>query len=370
MPAANSYLFRPIKIGAHELKHRIVMCPLTRLRSDEDRVPTPLVGEYYEQRATEGGLLITEATLISPMAGGYTGAPAIYSDKQIKGWKHVTDRVHAKGGVIFLQLWHLGRTTAVDQLPQGQRPVAPSAIAVKGDNLLAGAEYPMPRALETHEIKDVVNEYAQAAKNAIKAGFDGVEIHAANGYLIDQFINTSSNKRTDQYGGSIENRTRFCLEVVQEVTKAVGEERTSIRLSPWSGFQDMCDDTPYDTWGYIIDQLRQKHPNMAYVHFIEPREDYIHSTETEVCNNTLDPFRQKWDGPFCSAGGYTSHPDLAAKVADGTGNLIAFGRLFIANPDLVARIKNGWPLNKYHRETFYTHDAVGYTDYPFYNVAK
>ncbi|KAI9495763.1 12-oxo-phytodienoic acid-like protein [Zychaea mexicana] len=366
--ASNSALFQPIKIGKTQLDHRVVLAPLTRFRSDENHVPTALQQEYYAQRATKGGLLISEATFISPTAGAYPGAPGIYSKMQVEGWKPVTDAVHAKGGVIYLQLWHVGRVTASAILPNNVLPVSASPIAMKGRNMYSKKDNEVPHALTVEEIQSVIKNYAQAAKNAIAAGFDGVEIHGANGYLIDQFTNSCSNKRMDQYGGSIENRTRMALEVVKAVTDAVGAERVGIRLSPWSEANQIYDDTPYDTWGYLVEQLQARHGKMAYIHMVEPRDDFSRRTRNDTANS-LDPFRRVWKGTFLSAGGYTTNPQLAAKIADETGNLIVFGRAFIANPDIVERLKNGWPLTKYNRKTFYSQGAVGYTDYPFYDPA-
>ncbi|KAG2199240.1 hypothetical protein INT47_010615 [Mucor saturninus] len=355
-------LFSPIKIGKNQLEHRVVLAPLTRFRADENAVPTDLQVEYYAQRATKGGLLITEATFITHKAGSYPHAPGIYSQDQIAGWKKVTDAVHAKGGVIYLQLWHIGRAAMSAHI--GEQPVSSSDIAITGVNLL-GLPQEKPRALSIPEMKDLLQDYRQAALNAIEAGFDGVEIHSANGYLLDQFINTSCNNRTDIYGGSIENRCRFPLEVVDTVVEAVGAERTAIRFSPWSEFQDMKDDTPYETWGYLCKSLQEKHSDLAFVDFIEPRADFCVDVYTKQAD-TLEPFRQTWKGPMISAGGFTFNTERAFEVAEKTGNMIGFGRLFIANPDLVERLRNGWPLNKYNRDTFYTNSAEGYTDYPFY----
>ncbi|KAI9253865.1 hypothetical protein BDA99DRAFT_519204 [Phascolomyces articulosus] len=361
---SNSSLFQPIKVGNNQLEHRVVLAPLTRFRSDANHVPTDLQKEYYSQRATKGGLLITEATFINARdAGAYPGAPGIYSQEQIDAWKKVTSAVHEKGGFIYLQLWHVGRATSSVLLPNNAQTVSASAVAIQGPCMFTpGKDFEVPRALSVEEIAVITKEYAQAAKNSIAAGFDGVEIHSANGYLLDQFLNTSSNFRTDEYGGSIENRARFTLEVVNAVSEAVGTERVGIRLSPWSEFQDMKDDTPYETWGYVIEQLEKRHKNMAYVHMIEPRDDFSRKTQNDTVN-TLDPFREKWSGVFMSAGGYTTKPELAAQVADKTGNLIAIGRAFIANPDIVYRLKNDIPLTKYNRDTFYSRGAVGYTDY-------
>ncbi|KAI8877775.1 FMN-linked oxidoreductase [Backusella circina FSU 941] len=356
-------LFSPLKLGKQELKHRIVLAPLTRMRADANAVPNELMKEHYAQRATEGGLLITEATFINPTAGSYPNVPGIYNKEQIEGWKNVTDAVHAKGGLIYLQLWHIGRA-AFAQMNGGVQPVSASDIPIAGPSI-QGIPHEVPRPLSIPEIKDLTQDYRQAALNAVEAGFDGVEIHSANGYLLDQFINTSSNKRTDIYGGSIENRTRFSLEVVDAVVDAIGAERTGIRFSPWSGFQDMKDDTPYETWGHLAQSLQANHPNLSYVHMVEPRSNFI-AGPNKATEDSLDPFRKAWKGTFISAGGYTSNTKLAFEVAEETGNLIAFGRTYIANPDLVERIRNDAPLNEYNRATFYGGGAVGYTDYPFY----
>ncbi|KAI9302485.1 hypothetical protein BJ944DRAFT_242317 [Cunninghamella echinulata] len=373
MPSSTTpALFTPIKVGKHILKHRIALAPLTRLRADANLVPTESVVDYYQQRATEGGLLITEATAISETAGGYKFSPGIYSEDQIKSWKKVTDAAHAKGSVIFLQMWHLGRATNSSFLPEGHKqPVSASPIRIQGLSN-RGVEHEVPRALTIDEIKSITQDFAKAAQNAIIAGFDGIEIHSANGYLLDQFINTSSNKRTDIYGGSIENRARFSLEVIEAVAKAIGPERTAVRFSPWSGFQDMQDDTPVQTWSYIVDYLQKHVPDLAYIHFTEPRVDHrIDAPVESNSNDSLDPFREIWKGTFIRAGNYTYDYNLAYEAAEKSPNtLIAFGRSFIANPDLVERIKNHWPVNKYDRSTFYTPGTKGYTDYPYYNESS
>ncbi|KAG2219111.1 hypothetical protein INT45_009778 [Circinella minor] len=363
---SNSALFQPIKIGYHQLEHRVVLAPLTRFRSDENHVPTDLQAEYYSQRTTQGGLLIAEATFINARnAGAYPGAPGIYNQEQINGWKKVTSAVHKKGGIIFLQLWHVGRATISRLLPNKAQPVSASNVAIQGPFMLSADEdYEVPHSLSIDEIAEITQEYVQAAKNAIIAGFDGIEIHGANGFLLDQFLNSSSNFRTDRYGGSTENRGRFTLEVVKAISDAIGTERVGIRLSPWSGYQDMEDNTPYETWGYLIQQFQKCHSNMAYIHMIEPRNSFSIKIEDKNVN-TLDPFRKVWKGPFISADGYTTQPELATEIADKTGNLIAIGRAFIANPDIVYRLKNSISLNKYNRDTFYTPGPVGYTDYSF-----
>lgn len=346
--------FSPVKVGRHQLEHRIVLAPLTRFRSTTEAIPTDLQVDYYEQRASPGGLLVTEATFISPLAGSYRHAPGIYTKEQIEQWKKVTAAIHKKGAVIFLQLWHLGRTSR-------KNVVSASAIPMPS----VGKPNPTPRALGTQEVKDLVQVYRQAAINAIEAGFDGVEIHNANGYLLDQFVNSGSNKRTDEYGGSIEKRCRFSLEVVDAIIDAIGEDRTAIRFSPNGRVQGMQDDTPVETWSYLISQLQKNHPDMSYIHLIEERSDF----NAEGLVNTVDtlgPYRKIWKGPLITAGGFSNAVEHAVSLAERTGDLIAFGRAFIANPDLPERIRNQFSFNKYNRNTFYTHDAIGYTDYPFY----
>ncbi|KAG2219905.1 hypothetical protein INT45_008542 [Circinella minor] len=365
MTYSSSKLFQPIKLGAKQLKHRVVMAPMTRLRADDKHVPTDLIREHYEQRATDGGLLITEATLISPYAGGTPHAPGIWTEDQVAGWKPVVDAVHKKNGIIYTQLWHIGRATSSFLLPNNSKPISASAIAIQGKNYATGQDYEIPHALELDEIPQVIQNFVTAAQNAIKAGFDGIELHGASGYLIDQFIQSNSNKRTDKYGGSIENRARFALEVVDAVVAAIGAEKTAIRFMPFGGFQDMNDETPYETFGYIIDQLKIRHPNLSYIHLVEPRTDLMGETAFET-KDTLDSFRAKWDGVFISGGGYTYSPELASQVADSTDNLIAFGRTFTSNPDLVERLRNGHPLIKYDRSTFYGGDRKGYNDFPNY----
>jgi 2,4-dienoyl-CoA reductase-like NADH-dependent reductase (Old Yellow Enzyme family) len=360
--------FQPIKVGNNTLQHRIVLAPLTRFRATKEAVPTKLLVDYYSQRASPGGLLVTEATFISRMAGGYRQAPGIWNKDQIKQWKEVTSAVHEKGAFIFLQLWHLGRTGSPNLNPNNEQIVSASAIPIPGMKP-NGKPYDTPRALETHEVKELVQTYRQAAINAIEAGFDGIEIHNANGYLLDQFVNSTTNKRTDEYGGSIENRTRFSLEVVDAIVNAIGAERTAIRLSPNGRVQGMLDESPVETWGYLTTQLQNKYPNMAYLHFIEARSDF-HSDSKVNTVDTLDPYRAIWKGPFISAGGFSTAHEHAVELAENTNNLIAFGRAFIANPDLPERIRNKYAFNKYNRNTFYTHDNVGYTDYPYHHEKK
>jgi 2,4-dienoyl-CoA reductase-like NADH-dependent reductase (Old Yellow Enzyme family) len=366
--SAQKAIFSPIKVGKYQLQHRVVLAPLTRFRATLAGVPGDLQAEYYQQRATEGGLLITEAAGII-QGGAYPTAPGIYTKEHIEGWKKTTAAVHEKKGTIFLQLWHIGRAGSKDYNANNAQVVSASNIPISGKTLSTNKDYETPRPLEIDEIKAIVELYRQAAVNAIEAGFDGVEIHSANGYLLDQFINTSSNKRTDIYGGSIENRTRFSLEVVDAIAEAIGEERTAIRFSPGGAFQDMQDDTVVDTWSHLTSEIQKNHPNLAYLHFIQARGNVI-GDENVAPPDTLGPYRQIWKGPFVASSGYSNAIEAAVDLAEKTGDLISFGRTFIANPDLVERLRNGWELNPYDRSTFYTGGAVGYTDYPFYSETK
>ncbi|KAI9269251.1 hypothetical protein BDA99DRAFT_535322 [Phascolomyces articulosus] len=366
---AATTLFQPSKLGASELNHRVVMAPLSRQRATNDHVPTELMRQYYEQRATEGGLIISESTLISATAGGPPNVPGIYTEEQIAGWKSITTTVHNKGGIIYNQIVHKGRIAASKFLLNNQQPVSASAIAIRGKNTATGEDYEVPHALTKGEITEIIHEFVAAAKNSMKAGFDGVELQGANGHLIDQFTESGTNKRTDEYGGSIENRARFALEVVDAVSKAIGEDRTAIRFTPFDHHQDMHDDSPYETWGYIIDQLKIRHPNLSYLHMVEPRVN-ITIDGHQPTDDSLDMFRSKWNkGVFISAGGYTYSPEQAADVANKTGNLIAFGRAFTSNPDLVERLRNGYPLTKYDRPTFRgsSPPEKGYIDFENYS---
>ncbi|KAI8350129.1 hypothetical protein BD560DRAFT_376506 [Blakeslea trispora] len=367
MSNANTALFTPIKIGHFQLDHRVVLAPLTRFRATDKAVPTDLFVEYYKQRTTKNGLLISEATFINRLAGGHPHAPGIYTEEQIEGWKKVTKAVHQKGGVIFLQLWHVGRSGSKFFNPNLEQVVSASNIQMKGKTF-DGRDTEVPRALTVEEIKQLIQDYRQAAINAIEAGFDGVEVHGANGHLIDQFTNSGTNNRTDQYGGSIENRARFALEIIDAIAGAIGVERTAIRFSPGSEIHDIHDETPVQTWSYLASQLQQNHPDLAFLHFIESQGDFIGDDDNEV--DSLEPYRRIWKGPIIMASGFSTNIPRAIDLAEKTSNLVAFGRAFIANPDLPERIRNGWELNKYDRFTFYTHDAVGYTDYPFYDFKK
>ncbi|KAA1472714.1 NADH:flavin oxidoreductase/NADH oxidase [Dentipellis sp. KUC8613] len=362
-------LFQPYKLGDLQLAHRVVMAPLTRYRADDAHVHGDLAVEYYSQRAsTPGTLLITEATFIAPQAGGADNVPGVWSDAQIAGWKRVTDAVHAKGSFIYLQLWALGRAADPSQLKR-ENPAY---------DLVSASDVPMagggtPRPLTQAEIKEYVQLYATAADNAVhKAGFDGVEIHNANGYLLDQFIQDETNKRTDEYGGSVEGRARFTLEVAETVSKAVGQKRTGIRFSPWSTFQDMGMKDPKPTFAYVTTQIRDRLPEFAYIHVVEPvikgDSDAASGVSAQESNQFL---RDIWprDRAFLTAGGYKRQNGIEA--AEKWDALVVFGRNFLANPDFPLRLQKDLQLNKYNRETFYIHKSpVGYIDYPFFEGLK
>lgn len=363
-----SPLFTPLRLGAVELAHRVVMAPLTRLRSRQPGdVPHALNAEYYGQRASRGGLIVTEATDISPSARGYPGAPGIYSGEQIDGWKEVTAAVHAKGGLIYCQIWHTGRVSHSSMQPGRGLPAAPSAVAVTGmkhmDVSGAPVDFETPRALGTDEIAAIVADFRQAAVNAREAGFDGVEVHGANGYLIDQFLRNGSNLRSDAYGGGIENRTRFLLEVIDAVISAWEPGRVGVRLSPWGGFNDMADSDTELLFNHAARELGRR--GIAYIHLVEPRADQnsdVNAVDPDA-PDAADAFRGAFGGPVISAGGYVLNTAEAA-VAEGRADAIAFGRLFIANPDLPERFLRAAPLNRYDRSTFYGGGAGGYVDYP------
>ena len=363
-----SQLFTPIQVGPYELSHRVVMAPLTRMRSDPGDIPSELMLKYYTQRASKGGMIVSEATPVTPRGNGYAGAPGIYSDTQIAGWQRVTNAVHSKGGRIFQQLWHVGRQSHVDLQPDGEAPVAPSAIAAEGYAYSKRGEVPfsMPRALELHEIPGVIEEFRSGAKRALRAGFDGVEIHGANGYLPDQFLQDGTNKRTDEYGGPIENRARFLLEVTQAAISVWGAERVGVRISPSGKYGSMSDSNPVATFGYVTTALDRL--GIAYLHVVEPR---IKGTE-EIAHGqapiAVQHLRPKFSRTLIAAGGFTP-ASAEAIVTSGDADLVAFGRHFISNPDLPERLRRGLPLNHYDRSTFYGGDARGYTDYPTAEVA-
>lgn len=363
----NQPLLSPVQIGPYTLPNRVVMAPLTRNRAGVGNVPGSLNATYYVQRAS-AGLIITEASQISPQGLGYPGTPGIYSPEQVAGWRLVTEAVHARGGHIFLQLWHVGRISHPDVQPDGALPVAPSAIAPKGEASTYTGMKPFvtPRALETDEIPVIVEQYRRAAENALVAGFDGVEIHSANGYLLDQFLQDGTNQRTDRYGGSIENRARFLMEVLEGVTSIWGADKVGVRLSPSGTFNDMADSNRQALFTYVIDALNRF--GLAYLHLVEPRADAEANNPESADYETKQAltsgyFRSIFKGKIISAGGYDQA--LAnATLAAGDADLIAFGRWYISNPDLVERFALNAPLNSYDRSTFYGGSEKGYTDYP------
>jgi N-ethylmaleimide reductase len=364
------HLFSPLQLGPYRLSHRVAMAPLTRMRADRSSfVPRALNAEYYAQRATPGGLLIAEATPVMIEGRGNPGVPGIYSDAQISGWRAVVDAVHAKGGLIFLQLWHVGRVSHSSFQPGGALPVAPSAVPISGNGMLAMTSdgkmvpYETPRALATDEVGHVVEAFRQGAVNAKQAGFDGVEIHGANGYLLEQFLQSHTNLRTDQYGGSIENRARLLLEIAQAVIGVWGANRVGVRLSPYGVANGSGEAEPMPLYTHVVKALDPL--GLAYLHFIEPRSSGAGRAEVNWQNvpSAMVLFRPHWRGVLISAGGFTGETAEAA-IAQGHADAIAFGRIFISNPDLPRRLQHGFPLTPYNRATFYGGEAVGYTDYP------
>ena len=354
-------LFQPGRIGDIEIANRVVMAPLTRSRADEPRgdVPGSAINiDYYRQRSG-AGLIISEGTQVAPGGKGYMATPGIYSDAQVEGWKRITDAVHAAGSKIVAQIWHVGRITH-PALTGGLRPVAPSAVAPKGVVAYTHegkVEVPVPQELSTAEIAEIVEQYRRGAANAIRAGFDGVEIHGANGYLIDQFLRDGANHRTDAYGGSPENRARFALEVVDAVAAEIGAGRTGIRLSPVTPFNDLSDSNPQAVFGHLVQELDQR--GIAFIHFIEGAT----GGPRDVPGFDFAWARRAFRGTYIANNGYDRAMAIEA-VDSGRADAVAFGRLFIANPDLVQRLKRGAPLNTPNPQTFYTPGPVGYTDYP------
>lgn len=356
-----SKLFTPTKIGPYTIGHRVVMAPLTRMRSESGDKPGPLMVEYYGQRASEGGLIISEATPVSRQGYGYSRAPGIYADDQIAGWRQITKAVHSKGGRILQQLWHVGRQSHPDLQPGNAAPVAPSAIKADGhaysDN--GEVEFTTPRSLEKTEIAAIVETFYRASERALEAGFDGVEIHGANGYLPDQFLQDGSNTRTDEYGGSIENRARFLFEVTGAAVSVWGGDRVGVRLAPSGTYGDMHDSDPAATFGYVAQEMNRF--NLAYLHVVEPRIkgiELIREQEPIAAKH----MRSKFKGPIIAAGGFTK-ASAEEILAAGDADLVAFGRMFISNPDLPHRFRIGAPLTPYARASFYGGDAQGYTDY-------
>ena len=349
----------PLRLGAIDAANRIFMAPLTRNRaSHTGDVPTATMARYDVQRAT-AGLIVTEATQISPQGKGYAYTPGIYDDAQVAGWKRVTDAVHAAGGKIVLQLWHVGRQSHPTLQSGGATPVAPSAIAFASQvyNEQGFVDCVVPRALETSDLPGIVDDYRRAATNAMRAGFDGVEVHAANGYLLDQFLKSRSNVRTDDYGGSIENRARFPLAVVKAVCDVAGSDRVGVRIAPVSHFGDVDDATPAETFGHVVDRLAGL--RLAYLHVIEGET----GGACDVPGIDYDELRRRCSGAYVANNGYTR--DLASEaIVAGRIDAAAFGVPFIANPDLVERFRRGAALNTPDKTTFYGGDERGYVDYP------
>ena len=356
-----SDLFTPLRLGAIELANRVVMSSLTRNRaSHPGDVPNALMAEYYRQRASVG-LILTEATPVCPQGHGYPRTPGIHTPEQIEGWRKVTAAVHDAGGKIACQLWHVGRISHPDLQPGGALPVAPSAIRPAGQAVTFEGmkDYVTPRALETAEIPGLIASYVEAARNAMAAGFDGVEIHAGNGYLLDQFLRSSTNRRTDSYGGGKGNRARLLLEVVQQVVAAISADRVGVRLSPVTTFNDIVDDNPQDTFEYVVAELNRF--GLAFLDILQgiggaPKEDWPPFD--------YDRLRALYQGNLILNNGY-GYTSAMAAIETGAADAIAFGRLLIANPDLVERFRRGLPFNPLDYATLYSGEEKGYTDYPF-----
>ncbi len=358
--SAGSILFTPFKLGPIELKNRIVMAPMTRNRAGEGNVPTVLHAQHYAQRAT-GGLIVTCGSQVAPTGVGYPVTPGIHTPEQIEGWKQVTDAVHEKGGRIFLQLWHVGRISHPSLQPEGHLPVAPSPIRPEGQAFTYEGlqDFVTPRALETSEIAVVVDQFRTGAENALAAGFDGVEIHGANGYIIDQFLRDGTNHRNDEYGGSGENRTRFLLDVVEAVTGVWGSHRVGVRISPVNSFNDMSDSDSQTTFNHVAGALSGR--GLAYLHVVEA---VIGDTLSFDPSFDFNQIRDAFGGTYIANGGYTRQRAESA-LKEGRADLVSFGALYLANPDLPERLRQGGPFNEPNRDTFYGGGAEGYTDYPF-----
>ena len=349
-------LFTPLQVGALTLKNRVLLAPLTRCRADADHVPTPVMAEYYAQRAS-GGLLIAEATMAMEGNSSFWMEPGIYSDAQVTGWKAVTDAVHAKGGLIFLQIWHGGRACH-PLLNGGAQPVAPSALAIEGDEVHTPEgkkPYVIPRELRDDEIPSIIAGFKKAAVNAKAAGFDGVEVHGANGYLIDEFLRDGSNKRSGAYGGSIENRARLLLDVVAAVSEVWGSDRVGVRISPLNSYNSMVDSDPVALTTYVAQKLNDA--KIAYLHVM--RSDFFQAQQGDI----MTPAREHFKGTIIGNMGYTGE-EAATAITEGKVDAVAFGTSFLANPDLPARLQAGAALNAPNPGLFYSQGAEGYTDYP------
>ncbi|GLQ39784.1 alkene reductase [Rhizobium albus] len=356
-------LFTPIQLGALNVPNRIFMAPLTRNRAKSDGTPNAMAETYYGQRAS-AGLLISEATQISPYGKGYIDTPGIYTDEHVAAWRGITDAVHANGGRIFCQLWHVGRISHSSLLPNNDAPVSSTDVAANAKTFTANGfeATSKPRALALSEIPQLIEDYAHAAKLAIQAGFDGVEVHSANGYLLDQFLQDGVNKRDDVYGGSIENRTRLTLEVVDRVVKEIGADRTGIRLSPRGDSNDISDSDPEALFSALYKALDQR--KLAYLHIVER---FGHGSEGG--EELIKKLRPNWTGFYIANGAYDAESS-AKVVAEGYAHAVAIGKPFIANPDLPERFRTGAPLNAQDTDTFYGGGAKGYIDYPFATLER
>jgi N-ethylmaleimide reductase len=356
MNSGTDNLFSPITIGPNTLRNRMVMAPLTRNRAGEGNVPQAMNVKYYRQRAS-AGLIITEATQVSPDGVGYPATPGIHSAEQVAGWKQVTRAVHDEDGLIFLQLWYCGRISHPDLLPNNQQPVSASAIRAEGEAVTFEGMKPFvePRALDADELPGIVDQYRKAAISAKEAGFNGVEVHAANGYLLDQFLRDGTNQRQDNYGGSFENRTRLMLEVVDAVAEIWDSSQIGVRISPDNSFNDIHDSNPQALFNYVAEVLSTR--KLGYLHVVEGGFVGEHAVD-------YDQIRQRFDGNYMANLGYDQAKAQAA-IANGHADLVSFGALFLANPDLVARFKANADLNTPDMDTFYGGDEHGYTDYPF-----
>jgi len=354
-------LFEPIRIVKMALDNRIIMAPMTRSRADDAGVQPVLAAEYYRQRAS-AGLIITEATNVSPMAKGYVRTPGIYTAEQVESWRRVTDAVHSQGGKIFLQIFHTGRIALPEFLPGAARPVAPSAVKAKGQNYTDEGmkDFVTPREMTIDEVRQTIQDFAAASRRAIEAGFDGVELHSANGYLVHQFLGTNTNLRTDQYGGSQENRARFLLEVLDAMSEAIGAEKVGVKLSPSVPFNDMQDEDAEEFYPFIIRKLNDR--NLAYLHI-----GFEESPTNKI--NWHGKLRPLFRGVYFANGGFTRKTGEKL-LAAGNADAIVYGKLFLANPDLPERFKRNAPLNQPDQSTFYTPGEKGYTDYPTFERAS
>jgi N-ethylmaleimide reductase len=356
-------LFSPLDVGSFEFSHRVVMAPMTRNRAETGNVPHALNATYYQQRS-DAAFIITEATQMCPEGQGYPATPGIHSKEQIDGWREVTDAVHEAGGRIFLQIWHVGRISHPDLQPDGKDPVAPSAIQPTGEAMTFSGMKPFvtPRALDEEEIPGLIEQYRQSAKNADMAGFDGVEVHGANGYLLDQFTRDSTNTRTDFYGGSVENRCRFPLAVTDAVVEVWGKERVGYRISPFQPYNDISDSDPVSTFSYLTEELAKR--DLLYLHLVELGGNEDGDDFMAARNPLFAKLRDLWPNTLITNGGY-DREKADAVINAGLADMVAFGALYLSNPDLPERLLSGAGFNEAQRATFYGGGAEGYTDYPF-----